>query len=127
MTSEFLKEIENDLHALVDKVKSATVTVVTDVDTEIQPGIAYLKANVPAAAIKIGESILAAEIAGTPWASLVTMLITQAEASGITLAEQAAGIALNYAQSNLLATGALPPVVAPISTPDSAPEAAPAA
>lgn len=116
MTLALIKEIENFLH-----------TLVTDVDTAIQPGVAYLKANVPAEAIKLGEAVLAGAVTGTPWASLVTALISQAEAAGITLAEQAAGIVLNYAQSNLLATGALPPVVAPISTPDSAPEAAPAA
>jgi hypothetical protein len=101
MSVAFVKSIENFLHGLL-----------SDIDTAIEPGVAYIKANVPAAAITIGEGILAAAATGTPWAALVATLVTQAEASGITIAEQAAKVALNAAQNNLIANGT-PHLVAP--------------
>lgn len=89
-----VKAIENFIHGLV-----------SDVDTAIEPGLAYLKAHVPAAAITIAESILASAVAGTPWGTLASALVTQAEAAGIAIAEDAAKVALNAAQNNLIASG----------------------
>lgn len=87
-----IKAIENFLHTVVD-----------DVDTAIEPGVAYLKANAPAAAIALGESVLAGVADGSPWSGLVASLITQAEAAGITLTENAAKVVLNTAQNNIIA------------------------
>lgn len=90
-----IKAIENFIHGVVDEV-----------DTVIEPGVAYLKANAPAAAITIGESILAAVTDGGSWGVLVADLIKQAEAVGITLTENAAKVVLNTAQNNTIAKAA---------------------
>ena len=101
-----IKAIENFIHGVVDEV-----------DTAIEPGVAYLKANAPAAAIALGEAALSGAEAGSPWAGLVAGLITQAEAAGITLTENAAKVVLNTAQNNIIAkeAAAAPAVaVAPV-------------
>lgn len=101
MSISIVKSIENFLHGLV-----------TDVDTTIEPSIAYLKANVPAIAIQLGEELLAGALAGSPWATLLETLTAQVEAQGIKLAEGAAKVALNTAESNLIAKAALAPTAA---------------
>lgn len=100
-----IKAIENFLHGVVDEV-----------DTVIEPGIAYLKANAPAAAITLGESLLAGAVAESPWATLIASLITQAEQAGITLTENAAKVVLNTAQNNLIAKAVDAPA-APVPAP----------
>lgn len=74
----------------------------------LQPGLTYLEKNASAEAIKLAEAVLTGAIAGTPWAALIAELLTQAEQSGVRVAEGAAGAILNAAQTNLIATGALP-------------------
>lgn len=94
MFDTFRKAVENALHDFLHTTYGA-----------VKPGLDYLKANVPDEAIKLAEALLASAVAGTPWATLIATLITQAEAAGIKLAEQAATVALNSAQNNLIATG----------------------
>lgn len=77
-----------------------------DIETAIEPGIAYLKANVPAEAIKLAEEVIKGALAGTSWATLIAALIPQAQAVGIQLAEHAADAALNAAKLNVMASGA---------------------
>lgn len=91
-----VKALERFIHSLVDSI-----------DTAIEPGIAYLKANAPAEAVAIGEAILAAAVDGAPWAAMVAELISKAEADGITLLENAAKVVLNTAQNNLIAKQAV--------------------
>lgn len=100
MTLSILETIKNFVHNLI-----------TDIDKVLEPGIQYLKNNVPAAAITLAEEVLTAAVTGTPWAALGATLIQQAEAKGITLAEEAAKAALNAAQNNLIAKSATPPIV----------------
>lgn len=89
----FRKSIENSIHDFFHSFYSV-----------IKPGLDYLKANVPDEAIILAEEALKAAVSGTPWATLVRELVTNAEAAGIKLAEKAATVALNSAQNNLIAT-----------------------
>lgn len=95
MSNAIIKKIENFLHGLVNEI-----------DTVIEPGLEYLKANVPAEAVTIGEGILSAAATGAPWATLLASLVSQAETAGIKLAEDAAKVALNTAQNNIIAKAA---------------------
>lgn len=92
-------------------------TLVTDIDTVIEPGIKYLEQNVPAVVITLAESVLSAAIAGTPWSALIAELVTQAEAQGIKLVENAGTVALNTAENNLIAKGTPAPVTVAAQTP----------
>lgn len=89
--------------SILTAVENFFKSLVTDIDTAISPAVKYLEANVPAEAITLAESILAGAVTGTPWATLTATLLSQAEAQGITLAENAAKIVLNTAQSNIIA------------------------
>lgn len=91
------KNIENLWHLLT-----------SDVLTLIMPGLQYLHDNVPAAAITIGEGVLASAATGTPWAALEAALLAEAEKQGIAIAEGTATAILNAAQTNRIAKGAAP-------------------
>lgn len=90
----FRKIIENAVHDFFHAALGA-----------IKPGVDYIRTHVPDEAIAIAEGILTASIAGTPWASLTSQLLIQAEAAGISLLKEAATVALNAAQNNLIAAG----------------------
>jgi hypothetical protein len=102
---------------IITEMKNFLEGVENDIDSVLQPGIAYLEANVPAEAITIGEGILAAAANGTPWATLLASMLKQAEAAGITLVEAAASAALNAAQTNLIAKGDTASVLTPTPQP----------
>lgn len=94
MSFNFIKTIQNLWH-----------TIVTDSEKEIidyaTPAIKYIEANGGKAVLSLAEAVLAGAVAGTPWATLSASLVASAEAQGMQLAEGAAGVMLNYAQSNL--------------------------
>lgn len=91
---------------IINYVQNLFHAEVRDIDALIEPGVAYLKANVPPAVIGLAETILSGAAAGTPWATLASALISSAEAAGVALAEGAAKAALNAAQNNLIAKAA---------------------
>ena len=99
MSTAIIKEIENFLHGLLQKTEVEVVDYAT-------PAIKFIEANGGKAVLSLAEAILAGAVAGTPWSVLTASLLTSAEAQGIQLAEGAANVVLNYAQSNLLVTGA---------------------
>lgn len=76
-----------------------------DIETAIEPGIAYLKANVPAEAIKLAEEVITGALAGTSWSVLVQALLAEAEKAGVQLALQAADVALLAGKMNVISTG----------------------
>lgn len=96
-----LKQIENWFHGLFTKAEADLINYTT-------PAMKYIEENGGKEILKIAEGILAGAIAGTPWSTLMASLATQATTAGIQLAEGAAGVVLNTAQSNMIATGAIP-------------------
>jgi hypothetical protein len=98
MTAVFIKDIENFLHNLVSSTEAEIVAYAT-------PAIKFIEANGGTAILALAEGVLAGAVAGTPWATLAASLVTQAEAAGIQLAEGAASVVLNYAQSNMQVSG----------------------
>lgn len=101
LKNEILKlffEFENNAPASVNHA-------ITDVEQAVSAGLQFLKDNVPATVIALGEEVLAGAVAGTPWGALVSSLVAAAESKGVALLESAASVALNFAQSNLIATG----------------------
>lgn len=105
--SDFVEEVIIDVENVLAKLKSTPVIapVVTDVEAAAAAGWEWLKANVPAVAVSLGETLLTGGIAGTPWAALESTLITQAETAGVTIEKNVATAALNAAQTNLIAAG----------------------
>lgn len=108
MSTAIIKDIENFLKGLLSSAETEIVDYAT-------PAIKFIEANGGKAVLTLAENVLTGAIAGTPWATLSASLVTSAETAGIALAEGAAGVILNYAQSNLVVTGtatgaALPPV-----------------
>ena len=80
------KSVENYFHSLV---------------TDVKPALDFLEKNGGQLALSLAEGVLAATVAGTPWAQIVATFVPLAEAQGITLAEQAGSIVLNIAKANL--------------------------
>lgn len=106
------------VQTVITDIENFLKGVVSDIDTVLQPGLAYLEANVPAQAISIAENILATAVTGTPWATLMASLLAETKTAGITLIEAAASAALNAAQNNLIAKGDTSSV--PTATPPAA-------
>lgn len=77
----------------------------------LEPGLTYIEKNVPADLIKIAEAVLGAAVTGTPWATILSSVLSQAENAGLDLAkgavsaEEAATGALSAAQLNILGNG----------------------
>ncbi len=94
-----------NIHAIIKFIQNWGHDAVNDIEALAQPGYDYLKTNVPPIAIGLGETLLAGAAVGTPWGTLVAALISSAEAAGVKLLEDAAKVALNTAQNNLIAKG----------------------
>lgn len=108
MNSQWVKDVENFLHNLLNK----TETEIMDYAT---PAIKYIEANGGKAVLTLAEAVLAGAVAGTPWSVLSTSLVASAETQGIALAEGAAGVVLNYAQSNMQVTGMMTGAAIPVT------------
>lgn len=98
MSFNFTKVLENFWHTIVQETEKEVIDYAT-------PALKYIEANGGKAILMLAEGVLAGAAAGTPWATLIASLGTAAEAASIQLVEGAAGVVLNYAQSNLVATG----------------------
>lgn len=85
-------------------------SAIEKIDNEIQPGIKYIEANIPAIAIQIGEALLAGVEVGTPYAVIVKTLIATLQTQGVTLVSGAAHVVLNTAENNLIAAGTPAPI-----------------
>lgn len=94
MSNSVLKAIQNLWHHIVNEAQSEVVEYAT-------PAIEYISKNGGKVILSLAEAVLAAEMAGTPWATIINTLIASAESQGITLAEGAASIILNMAKANL--------------------------
>lgn len=101
--SHFVSEVEKLAHQFFGKDLGGDAAL-NDIELAVSAGLQYLKTNVPAVVIGLAETVLAGAATGTPWGTLIATLIGAAEAKGVTLLEQSAGVALNFAQSNLIAT-----------------------
>lgn len=93
------------IKTILQEAKTWVIEKLSALYSEIEPGLVYLEENVPVLALTLARSLLMGAEAGTPWPSLVSSLITSAEAQGIKLTEEAATVALNTSQNNLIATG----------------------
>lgn len=108
MSTEVIKAIENFLHTLVNSAQTEIMDYAT-------PAIKYIEANGGKAVLSLAEGVLAGAVAGTPWATLSAALVASAETQGIQLAEGAAGVVLNYAQSNMAVTGTATGAAVPVA------------
>lgn len=119
------------IQKIFQEAKSWIIEQLSALYTQIEPGLIYLEKNVPAAVIALAQSLLIGAEAGTPWPTLEDNLIAQAEKEGVILAKEAATVALNTAQNNLIATGTphldvIPPVPATPTVSADAGETSPA-
>ena len=105
--SDIIKTVENFFHSVV---------------SDLSPALDLLEAKGGSALLALGESVLAGFVAGESWPVIIAAFIPQAEASGVSLAENEASIILNIAKANLLAKTAAAPVL-PAAAPDAPPAA----
>ncbi len=67
--------------------------------------VSYIEKNSLQAAYSLATALLTGAATGTPWLTLASDLLTQAEAAGIAIAKGAETIVLNQAQADLIAVG----------------------
>lgn len=87
---DLVKTIENWYHPIVKSMK---------------PALDYLEVHAPEEVQAIAVSVLTNAIAGTPWATLIGLLIKSAENAGKSLLHDEADIILNLIKGNLKAQG----------------------
>jgi hypothetical protein len=127
MTNIIITDIEEDVDALVAKIKGSTAATVVVQDAEAigSATLAYIKNNGLTDLYNIALAALTGAATGTSFATVAATVVTQGEAAGITIAKGAEALVLAQAQADLVAVGT---IVSPTSgtTVVSAP-AAPAA
>lgn len=105
----FIQELENDVTALLGKIKSsaAVKTVETDVQAIGKSALSYIENNGLKDLYQIALAALTGAATGTPFAAIGATVLKQGEAAGISIAKGAEGIVLAQAQADLVAAGSL--------------------
>ena len=109
MTNIIITDIEEDVDALVAKIKGSTTAtvIVQDVEDIGSATLNYIKNNGLTALYQIAMSALTGAATGTSFTAIGASVLAQGEAAGITIAKGAEGIVLAQAQADLVAAGTL--------------------
>lgn len=109
MTNAIITDIENWFDELKADLSSSTVvqTVESDVSALALSGWNYIKTNGLTDVYQLALTLLTGAAAGTAWGTLMSTLVTQAEAAGKSLLAGAESIVLGQAQADLIAAGKL--------------------
>jgi hypothetical protein len=129
MTNIIITDIEEDVDALVAKIKGSTAATVVVQDAEAigSATLAYIKNNGLTDLYNIALAALTGAATGTSFATVAATVVTQGEAAGITIAKGAEGIVLAQAQADLVAAGTLISPTSGTIVPTAPVPAAPAA
>lgn len=100
-------------------------TVETDIKTDAITLEQWVVTNGYPMLMQDALALVTGELTGTPWATLIATLISQAKAQSVQLKAGVAQVALNLAESQLIVAGAKQPVTPTTPAPE-APAAAPA-
>jgi len=105
MTNSIIAEIKT----LIAKFEASPVVETAETDVEAAGSAAwdYIKTNGLTDLIGIAKGVLLSVATGTPYATILSEVVTQGTAAGIAIAQGAEAVVVALAQSDLIAVGQL--------------------
>jgi hypothetical protein len=111
-------EIETEIEAVVADVKTELTEIKTELTPEIKTAendakaigsaaLSYIQTNGLTDLYAIATSVLTSIASGTAWSTVLSTVVTQGEAAGITIAKGAESVVVAQAQADLIAAGTL--------------------
>ena len=108
MTAEVITWLETQLANLKAEFTPEIKTVENDAKAIGAAALSYIETNGLKDLYTIAMSALTGAATGTPFTTILSTVVTQGEAAGITIAKGAEAVVVAQAQADLVAAGTLP-------------------
>lgn len=117
MTNAIFEKIDAFIASLKAEFTPEIKTVENDAKAIGASALAYIENNGLNDLYTIATSVLSSVASGTAWGTVLSAVVTQGEAAGITIVKGAESVVVAQAQADLIAIGTIPPIATlPIAT-----------